>query len=59
MHFAAASPGGVLGLFAESDVSPAPSQWAPVGPRAQWLEADKAVTELPDAAVYGRLEKLL
>jgi len=59
MHFAAASPGGVLGLFAESDVSPAPSQWAPLGPRAQWLEAAKAVTELPDAAVYGRLENLL
>lgn len=59
MHFAAASPGGVLGLFAESDVSPAPSQWAPLGPRAQWLEAAKSVVELPDAAVYARLEKLL
>ena len=34
MHFAAASPGGVLGFFAETDVSPSPAQWAPRGPRS-------------------------
>jgi len=59
MHFAAASPGGVLGLFAEADVSPAPAQWAPRGPRADYLEARKSVTELPDALVFERLAKLL
>ena len=59
MHFAAASPGGVLGLFAEADVSPAPAQWAPRGPRADYLEADKSVSELPEALVYERLAKLL
>jgi ADP-heptose:LPS heptosyltransferase len=59
MHFAAASPGGVLGLFAEADVSPAPAQWAPRGPRADYLEADKSVAELPEALVYERLAKLL
>jgi len=59
MQFAAASPGGVLGLFAESDVSPAPAQWAPRGPRAQWLEAAKSVSELPDEALYERLGRLL
>ena len=59
MQFAAASPGGVLGLFAESAVSPAPAQWAPRGPRADYLEADKSVPELPQALVYERLEKLL
>jgi len=59
MHFAAASPGGVLGLFAESAVSPGPVNWAPRGPRAQWLEADKAVAELPDALIYERIERLL
>jgi ADP-heptose:LPS heptosyltransferase len=58
MHFAAASPGGVLGLFAESDVSPGPVNWAPRGPKALWLEAQKAVAELPDALVYERLERL-
>jgi ADP-heptose:LPS heptosyltransferase len=59
MHFAAASPGGVLGLFAESSVSPGPVNWAPRGPRAQWLEADKAVSELADEQVYDRIERLL
>jgi heptosyltransferase III len=59
MHFAAASPGGVLGFFAESAVSPAPAQWAPRGARADCLEADKSVSELPEALVYERLEKLL
>jgi ADP-heptose:LPS heptosyltransferase len=59
MQFAAASPGGVLGLFAESDLSPAPAQWAPRGPRAEWLDASKSVSELPDGAVQERLERLL
>lgn len=59
MHFAAASPGGVLGFFAETDVSPAPAQWAPRGPRVEWLEAAKSVSELADAAVYDRVGRLL
>jgi heptosyltransferase III len=59
MHFAAASPGGVLGLFAESSVSPGPVNWAPRGPRAHWLEAEKSVSELADAQVYERLGLLL
>lgn len=59
MQFAAASPGGVLGLFAESSVSPAPAQWAPRGPRAQTLEAAKSVAELPETLIYERLEPLL
>jgi ADP-heptose:LPS heptosyltransferase len=59
MQFAAASPGGVLGFFAEPAVSPAPAQWAPRGPRADYLEAEKSVSELPDALVYERLERLL
>jgi ADP-heptose:LPS heptosyltransferase len=59
MQFAAASPGGVLGFFAESDVSPAPAQWAPRGTRADYLEAAKSVAELPDALVYERVGGLL
>jgi len=59
MHFAAASPGGVLGFFAETDVSPAPAQWAPRGPKADFLEAEKSVSELPEALVYERLARLL
>jgi len=59
MHFAAASPGGVLGLFAEADISPAPAQWAPRGAKADYLEAGKSVAALPEALVHGRFEKLL
>ena len=59
MHFAAASPGGVLGLFAEADISPAPAQWAPRGPKAEYLEAGKSVSELPEALVHECLARLM
>lgn len=59
MHFAAASPGGVLGFFAEPEVSPPASRWAPLGPRAEWLEAPASVSQLADEAVYERLARLL
>jgi len=59
MHFAAASPGGVLGFFADAGASPAPAQWAPRGPKAAWLEAPDAVGELADERVYVQLERLL
>jgi ADP-heptose:LPS heptosyltransferase len=59
MHFAAASPGGVLGLFAETDISPHPDQWGPRGPRAGYLEARKSVAELGDADVFAAIEELM
>lgn len=59
MHFAAASPGGVLGFFAERDASPSPVQWAPVGPRARWLEAAHRVADLGDDQVFAQLDELI
>ena len=59
MHFAAASPGGVLGFFAEADVSPSPIHWAPRGERADFLEAEKSVSDLPDELVLERLGRRL
>lgn len=59
MHFAAASPGGVLGLFAETDVSPSPRQWGPLGRNATYLEASKAVAELGDEQVFAQIAALL
>jgi heptosyltransferase-3 len=59
MHFAAASPGSVLGFFAETDISPAPSQWGPIGPRAYWLDAERAVSELDSVQVLDVLAKLI
>jgi ADP-heptose:LPS heptosyltransferase len=59
MHLAAASPGGVLGLFAETGVSPHPSQWGPLGENVDYLDAGKSVAALDDAAVLARVERLL
>ena len=59
MHFAAASPGGVVGLFADTSVSPHPDQWGPRGPRARWLEAASSVSELSDADLFAEIEALL
>jgi ADP-heptose:LPS heptosyltransferase len=54
MHFAAASPGGVLGLFAGSA-----EQWAPRGPRARWLIAPAGVPQLSDSTVFELLNPLI
>jgi ADP-heptose:LPS heptosyltransferase len=59
MHLAAASPGGVLGLFAETSVSPHPSHWGPLGENVDYLDAGKSVAELDDAAVLARVERLV
>jgi len=59
MHLAAASPGGVLGLFARTDVSPPPSQWGPLGTNVDYLEAERCVEELDDAVVRERVAALL
>jgi heptosyltransferase-3 len=58
MHFAAASPGGVVGLFAASS-STSPEQWAPRGPRARWVLAERTVPELGDDALFDPLQDLL
>lgn len=46
MHFASASPGGVIGLFADTRVSPNAQQWGPLGPRSTFIEAKKNIKEL-------------
>lgn len=58
MHFAAASPGGVLGLFAAPEDSAPASRWAPVGPRARWIEAPHAIGEVADAEIMAALQPL-
>jgi ADP-heptose:LPS heptosyltransferase len=59
MHFAAASPGGVLGFFADTDVSANPLHWGPRGRNVALLEAEKSVADIPDAAVMEKLAVLL
>lgn len=59
MHFAAASPGGVLGLFADPADSASAARWAPRGPHATFVEAEKRVSELDDETVFAALVPLL
>ena len=54
MHFAAASPGGVVGLFAHDPTQSVPaSRWAPLGARAVQLEAKPAVSDLSDETIFA------
>jgi ADP-heptose:LPS heptosyltransferase len=58
-HLSSVSPGGVLALFAETDVSPHPDNWRPYTRRSTYLEARKTVAEITDAQVFERIEWLL
>jgi ADP-heptose:LPS heptosyltransferase len=59
MHFAAASPGGVLGLFADPLDSAPASRWAPIGARARHIEAPRLVRELADDQIFSLIDPLL
>jgi heptosyltransferase III len=59
MHFAAASKGGVVGLFGDVYVNSNPVQWAPLGSRATYLETEKSVKEISDTIVYEKLAQLI
>jgi len=59
MHFAAASPGGVLGLFADPLDSAPASRWAPLGPRAFYVEAPERIADVADDDVFRMLDPLL
>lgn len=57
MHIAAASPGGVIGLFATDSQSP--SQWGPRGRRAEFLGGHERVANLDDTDMFRKLAMLL
>ena len=58
MHFASASPGGVIGLFADTRVSPNPQQWGPLGPRSTFIEAKKNIKELGIGFLHKEINSL-
>jgi len=58
MHFAATSPGGVIGLFAETSISPHPKQWGPLGSKSTYIEAKKSIKELPINFLQRELNNL-
>ncbi len=59
MHFAAASPGGVLGLFADVGSSASPDEWGPRGRKTQIVVAERSISELADETVFIPLARLL
>ena len=59
MLFRSVSPGGVLALFAETDVSPHPDNWRPYARKGAFLEAPKTVAEISDGQVFEKVDWLL
>lgn len=59
MHFAAASPGGVIGLLSDDNLSPQGNQWQPRGPRAGVIEAPHGVPALSDEQLFESINLLL
>ena len=58
-HLASVSPGGVLALFAETDVSPHPDNWRPYARKGAFLEAPKTVAEISNEQVFEKVDWLL
>lgn len=59
MHIAAATKGGVIGLYADPESSPNPSQWGPRGHRCQEVVAERSVSEVPDIQMFQLFEGYL
>ena len=57
MHFAAASPGGVLGLFAQSGSSPPPQRWGPLGLACAVIEAPLRIGDVPDSRIFAAMRQ--
>ena len=59
MHFAAASPGGVLGLFAGDSTGSYAGRWGPRGPRADVVESPSRIAGLSDDVFLTKLAAVL
>jgi len=58
MHLAAATPGGVVGLFAKAGGHDDVERWHPIGARARWIFAPTTVAALPDDIVWREVAML-
>jgi hypothetical protein len=58
-HLASVSKGGVIALFAETNVSPHPDNWKPYTSHSQYLEAKKTVEELSDEIVISKIAEYI
>jgi len=59
MHFAACSPGGGLGLFAEVDISPHPNQWGPLGSNSSYLTAEISISKTSTDKILNHIKKTI
>lgn len=58
MHFAASSPNGVIGLFADTYKSPNPQQWGPLGSKSTYIEADKSIADFDVNFLHTHIDLL-
>jgi len=58
-HLASVSKGGVIALFADTNVSPHPDNWRPYTKHSTYLLADKTVEELDDEVVINTIAKYI
>lgn len=58
-HLASISKGGVIALFAETNVSPHPDNWRPYTKQSQYLEAIKTVEEFSDELVVAKIAEYI
>jgi ADP-heptose:LPS heptosyltransferase len=58
MHFAAASPSGVIGLFADTEISPHPKRWGPLGKNSCYLEAKRNIKDLGNNFLHKKIDLL-
>ncbi|MEP7181321.1 MAG: hypothetical protein ABI886_03945 [Betaproteobacteria bacterium] len=55
MHLAAASPGGVLAVWADAALHSTSARFGPLGPRAVVVNAPHAIAEIGDDALFAAL----
>ncbi len=59
VHLASVLAEGAIALFAETNISPHPTQWAPRGQNTAFIEAKKSVSEIPDQTIFTLIDRLL
>lgn len=55
MHFAAISPGGVVGLFASGAAYSSPLRWGPRGERVAVVDAQRQIADVADDQIFAAM----
>jgi heptosyltransferase III len=57
MHFAAISPGGVVGLFATGATLSSPARWGPRGHNVAVVDAKRQIADVADDQIFAALRR--